>query len=459
MMEASEWLQFNLHIEKSKNAPNTLKSFLNESNLNRCEWYEDNVVNDYSQIKPVALAIGILLLTFAMVLKSFFIVYEKFEMDPMKRGFTNQMITNQFVWSLLLAFVLITNFILTLLSIDLPSCLSVILHWLITTCDIAIALIMFEATLFEYWSRLIIKRVPGYNIDFIAYGLMILNVVLSFYFGVLQLVAKSAPDPVLRIFRLIFIMLMILCVTFVVHKIIDRCKTRRLTVPYHLEPLEHAQSIRTTKINQKPNCRHVRRNKGEPKAVFLDRIKNNQEFVQNEKKDEVVLSPDNMNVINPKGQQQSSRQKKAEPFVIYVTSVNDDEEEDDGSVTICDVNQDRHYDPLEGTSKTIHRLLKTKNSPQILQDQLEVSYQGCLNNQRFNPDLLTDRLLNISLIGASTIFMLFAVFKISSEDSIVSFRKKYTGFIVNVAICFYHPFLLFIFNQKLRTFVLNQLTK
>ena len=105
MMEASEWLQFNLHIEKSKNAPNTLKSFLNESNLNRCEWYEDNVVNDYSQIKPVALAIGILLLTFAMVLKSFFIVYEKFEMDPMKRGFTNQMITNQFVWSLLLAFV------------------------------------------------------------------------------------------------------------------------------------------------------------------------------------------------------------------------------------------------------------------------------------------------------------------------------------------------------------------
>ena len=50
---------------------------------------------------------------------------------------------------------------------------------------------------------------------------------------------------------------------------------------------------------------------------------------------------------------QKTKESQIKPFVNDVPSVNDEEEE---SVTIRDINQDRHEDPLEGPlPETIHR--------------------------------------------------------------------------------------------------------
>ena len=149
-------------------------------------------VNDFGEVEPAILCLGIVLLILATVLQAFSILYERFEMDSMKRGFTNQMITARFAWGIFMSVILILRFILTLLPIDLPYTLAVGLQFLKTTGMIGICLTIIEVSVFEYMTFLILKRVPEYDHDFLATGFQIVNVIVGFYFGALQIFEKFA---------------------------------------------------------------------------------------------------------------------------------------------------------------------------------------------------------------------------------------------------------------------------
>ena len=211
IMAKSEWVKVKFYLDNGEG----IDVFLEGLNLtDSSETYQNDTllsrINDYRQVNPVVLVIGIFVLVSVMVLKSFFIIYERFEMDSMKRGFTNQMITNQFIWSWFLALILIIRFTLTLVSSDTLRSVAIGLAWLQQTCLIAICLSTLEATLFEYWSRLIIKRVPENDHDFIATGLCISNIVLSFYLATMQTIGLSAPIILLKIIRALIVLLCVL---------------------------------------------------------------------------------------------------------------------------------------------------------------------------------------------------------------------------------------------------------
>ena len=162
-----------------------------EETQNDTAWLEHDDVDDFREVEPAILFLGILLLILAMVLQVFSILYERFEMDSMKRGFTNQMITTHFAWALLMSIILVLRFSLTLLPFQLPAFIALGLQFLKTVVTLGICLTIIEATIFEYWSHLILKRVPEYDHDFLATGCQVANIVLAFYFGGLQTYGKS----------------------------------------------------------------------------------------------------------------------------------------------------------------------------------------------------------------------------------------------------------------------------
>ena len=151
-------------------------------------------VDDFGEVEPAILCLAIVLLILAMVLQAFSILYERFEMDSMKRGFTDQMITARFAWGMFMSVILILRFILTLLPIDLPYFLAVGLQFLKTTGIIGICLTIIEVTAFEYLTYLILKRVPEYDHDFLATGFQIVNIIVGLYFGALQTFGKFAAE-------------------------------------------------------------------------------------------------------------------------------------------------------------------------------------------------------------------------------------------------------------------------
>ena len=386
-----------MDFELSPTNESDFQSFFKDLNISERETDNKNEtndnVNDFSQIDPPVLVVAIFLLIFVMILKAFFIVYEKFEMDPMKRGFTNQMLTSQFVWSIILSMVLIIRFTLTLFSVGLkPGSLAVGLDWLITTLSIAISLNMLEATVFEYWCKLILKRVPEHDVDFIASGLMIVNFVLSFYLGILHIVGKHAEEQPLKIPGTILVILLMICLITVIHKTVNWFKTPKSFLP-NLQFLIQAQENAITQEQRKGN----------------------------------------------------------EPSVSFVAPKNPEEE---GSVSIVDQENERISSPK----------IQPAEVPQILSADAQIlptasTSQGCLppfvklNNQRFNPDLLTNQLINKSVVFASILLMLIIFFKLSSEDGFTSFRKNYLGLICYILLCFYHPFFLIAFNTKIRNFI------
>ena len=107
-------------LQRRLETMSSLFKIINASEVSNHQEFLDN----FSQIQPEVLVIGIIILIVGMVLKLVFIRYERFEMDSMKRGLTNQMTTNQFIWAILLSLILIIRCTCTLLSVNVSSLLN-----------------------------------------------------------------------------------------------------------------------------------------------------------------------------------------------------------------------------------------------------------------------------------------------------------------------------------------------
>ena len=216
----------------------------------------------------------------------------------------------------------------------------------------------------------------------------------------------------------------------------------------------------------------MQRKKGEPKAAFLERLKND----KSQGSDDVYSSPASSEVIRQvnqdsrplEGNSKEMQRKKGEPVVIYVTPAKNEE--------VTESNQD--YDPLEGTCKIVDQqennpstkleipdslflspmsLIDSNASSQI-NSNLSIPSGWKLNNQRFNPNLLAGKVLNISVLLAIVLIIL-VIFLYKPSVNVASIRINYSGFFGNIILCSFHPFILFICNKKLRNFILNHFRK
>ena len=302
--------------------------------------------------------------------------------------------------------------------------------------------------------QLILKRVPEHDVDFIASGLMIVNFVLSFYLGSLHIVGKHAEEQPLRIPRTILVVLLIVCLITVIHKTVNWCKTPKSFLP-NLQFLKQAQENAISQEQPKGNEPSVSfvapKNAGEEGSVSIitpgPKIQplSSSAYIEKSPKENCQSVPT------------QEQRKGNEPFVIFVAPKNPEEE---GNASIVDQENERISSPK----------IQPAEVPQILSANAQnlptaSTSQGCLppfvklNNQRFNPDLLTNQLINKSVVFASILLMLILFFKLSSEDGFTSFRKNYLGLICYIILCFYHPFFLIAFNNKIRNFILGHFKK
>ena len=96
------------------------------------------------------------------------------------------MISAQFLWSMILSLVLIIRIIITLLTERTFTFIAFTLDYLKKVGSNAIFLCLIEYTAFEHWVKLIRKRIPKTNHDFLAGWLQIVNAILSLYLSYLQ---------------------------------------------------------------------------------------------------------------------------------------------------------------------------------------------------------------------------------------------------------------------------------
>ena len=149
----------------------------------------DSVENFYGA-PPSLLVIGIIFHIFGMIMQVFTVIYERFEMDPMKRSLTNQMISTHMIWATCLSIFTILRSTFRLFSVSLPFLLMAAIEYLMTTYTIAVTLIYLEVGFFEYLSKVVFGRIPEYDHDFLATCLQVVTFVVSVFLAGLQTFGK-----------------------------------------------------------------------------------------------------------------------------------------------------------------------------------------------------------------------------------------------------------------------------
>ena len=202
---------------------------------------------DYNELTGEYFAITILLVIFGIVMQSFAISYERFHMDPMKRGLVNQLSTTYMAFSMCYSITRIIRYFIEWLA---PKPLHHFIFngfrlvgWFAWSGSFGCLITVNEVIFFTYWSKLWLKRVPNYNHDFLAAWLNAANVFMAFYLGGLQVYnsTERAKDeenvPRLRLFLCLGIITVLQVIVYIVHYMIDWFKTRNRTsiVPIFLD--------------------------------------------------------------------------------------------------------------------------------------------------------------------------------------------------------------------------------
>ena len=104
------------------------------------------------------------------------------------------MISAQFLWSMCLSFIMIIRIIITLLTNQTFPLVAFALDYIKVVSSYAIALCIIEYTFFEHWVKLIRKRVPENDHDFLATWFQIVNAAIAIYFGTIQFFGKWHED-------------------------------------------------------------------------------------------------------------------------------------------------------------------------------------------------------------------------------------------------------------------------
>ena len=219
---------------------------------------------DYSKLSGEFFAINILLMIFGIVMQSFAIAYERFHMDPMKRGLVNQLITTYMAFLMCGSITRIFGFALQWLAPHIVNSFR-LLGWLGWSSGFGCLITANEILFFTYWSKMWLKRVPNYNHDFLAAWLNISNVLVALYLGGFQAYdmierAKNEEDETrIWIFLILSIMLGLGVLVYLVHNLIQCLKSRNVnsiaptvdeqvfSIPIQEEPLP--QLLNTMKYN------------------------------------------------------------------------------------------------------------------------------------------------------------------------------------------------------------------
>ena len=203
-------------------------------------------------------------------LQSFAIAYERFHMDPMKRGLINQLITTFMAFLMCYSISRIIRFALEWLAPQpMPNFLfniSTLVGWLVWSGAFGCIITVNEVLIVTYWSKMWLKRVPNYNHDFLATWLNASNVSVALYLGGLQaynLIERAKNEenvPTIRIFLYLSIVLVLELQVYLVHILIHWFKTRNKTsivpmvqvfsIPIQEEPaVPTPQLLNTIKYN------------------------------------------------------------------------------------------------------------------------------------------------------------------------------------------------------------------
>ena len=94
--------------------------------------------------------------------------------------------------------VIIFRILLDLASIESLYFIEVFLEYCYQSLCIAFTLSGIEMISFGYYCKRILKRIPEYDIDFLAFWIQILNTILSTYLGSLHVFGKLNKNPCQR---------------------------------------------------------------------------------------------------------------------------------------------------------------------------------------------------------------------------------------------------------------------
>ena len=78
-------------------------------------------IQDFMYIPAWMIVFALLLLPIGIIMQFLIVIYERFEMDSMKRHLYNQLISSELVWTTCMSLVSIIRFILTLLNATHPA--------------------------------------------------------------------------------------------------------------------------------------------------------------------------------------------------------------------------------------------------------------------------------------------------------------------------------------------------
>ena len=209
---------------------------------------------DYNELTGEYFAITILLVIFGIVMQSFAISYERFHMDPMKRGLVNQLITTYMAFLMCGSITRIFGFALQWLAPHIVNSFR-LLGWLGWSSGFGCLITANEILFFTYWSKMWLKRVPNYNHDFLATWLNASNVSVALYLGGLQaynLIERAKNEenvPTIRIFLYLSIVLVLELQVYLVHILIHWFKTRNKA---SIVPMVHDGQVFSIPIQEEP---------------------------------------------------------------------------------------------------------------------------------------------------------------------------------------------------------------
>ena len=90
------------------------------------------------------------------------------------------------IYAGVLSFLNIIRSLLRLLSVKLPFTLLATLEYFMIFDTIAISLIYIQVVFYDYLVKLVLKRIPGYNYDFLATLSFVTTPTLALFLGALQ---------------------------------------------------------------------------------------------------------------------------------------------------------------------------------------------------------------------------------------------------------------------------------
>ena len=171
-------------------------------------------------------------------MQSFAIAYERFHMDPMKRGLVNQLITTYMAFAMCFSSTRIFRYLVEWFA---PRPLPIyfifkVMGWLGWSSTFGCLISINEITFLTYWSKMWLKRVPNYNHDFLATWLNVANIIIAFFLGGLK--AYDSIEWVedkeyvrrVKVWLILGVMIISQSLVYMVHNLINCFKTRNTKI-------------------------------------------------------------------------------------------------------------------------------------------------------------------------------------------------------------------------------------